>query len=451
MANDAEKVLSNLLKKIQKNAKVRGGLAIAVVILLLGIAASFLYDILPRQYALTITGGEILSNRHHLAKSLQEEAADYGVSLNVVPTTGSQEALELLEAGKLDLAFIEGGLRNNYPHVVHVATIAPELFHFLVRPDIKDISELHGRLIDLGSKNGATRINAQQVLEFSGLVDGIDYVESNFSSEELVAMHAERLPDAVVIASFAPSDIAEYLVKQRGYDILEIPFPPSLGMRLGWVVESKILAYMYNVKPPVPARDIRTVGVNLHLVARNDVDPRAVFKVLESLFSHDLEGRLKMKFEESRLTIPSGFDMSEGTKQYLARNNPLLSSQTFDKIKSLFGLLLSIASTVMVIFKWFRGESDEPERPVTGDRTFLEFLGQVAGVENEFDEFRSQGRLTSDAVHGLQARLSAIKTDALALMTTTKLDDNHLPHSLLLAIANTRARIDNARVSQGSS
>ena len=441
MANEAEKILSQFLTRLQRNALVRKLLAVGLLLALLCVVAYFAYDVMPRHYALTISGGDIVSNRHYLAKSLQEEAASHGVSLDVRPVGGSQEALALMDAGKLDLAFIQGGLENSYPHVVHVATVAPELLHVLVRPDIKEIGGLRGKLVNLGSKKGGTRVIARQVLEFSGLTEGIDYVESNIASEDLLSMRADKLPDAIIITSFAPSDVADYLVKQRGFRLLEIPFPASLALRLGWVADSKILAYMYNVSPPVPASDIKTVGVNLHLVASDKVEPRAIFKVLDSLFSPSLEVHLKMKMDENLLTVPSGFELSEGAKMFIARKNPPFSRETLDRLQALFGLLLSIASTVLVVVKWFLGVPAEPEQAPTDDAAFVEHLGQVAALEKAFDQLAARGAPAADAIDDLLARLAAIKADALARMAGATLDNHQLPHSVLLAIADARARI----------
>jgi len=359
MANEAEKILSHFLNRLQRNERIRKSLAIGIVALLLGSIIYFVYDIMPRRYALSITGGNILGNRHYLAKVLQDEGAKNGLSLKIVPGVGSQEELEQVEQGKLDLAFIQGGLDNHYPHVVHVATVASELLHVLVRSGVNDISGLKGKLVNLSSRKSGTRIAAQKVLEFSGLTEGIDYTESNFSSEDLITMHPDKLPDAVMMIAFPPSEVVEFLVKERGYQVLEIPFPASLALRWGWVADSKILAYTYNVKPPVPATDIKTVGVNMHLVANQNVDPRAVFKVLENLFNPAIEIRLRMKFDESQLTAPSGFHLSEGTKMFLARKNPIFSAENFDKIKTIFGLVLSVFSTLLVILKWFKGEPVE--------------------------------------------------------------------------------------------
>jgi TRAP-type uncharacterized transport system substrate-binding protein len=376
---EAEAFLGKHLERLQQKAHIRqwlGGLLVAGLLVAMGY---FAYGLLPRQYALTITGGDILGNRHFVAKSLQEEAIRNGVGLRVIPTKGSTEALEMLDQGKLDLALVQGGLEATHPNVEHVATIAPELLHFLVRPEIKEIGDIRGKRVNLGGKSGGTRVVARQVLEFSGLAEGVDYIETNYSAETLISLHASRLPEVIVLTSFAPSHTVDFLVKEHGMTLLEIPFPNSLAARLGWVADSRILAYMYSVTPPVPAKDIKTVGVNLHLLANRNVDPDAINKVLKTLYGPELETRLKMKLDEGQLTLPSGYHLSKGAKLFMARNDPILSADSMNKLKSLLGILMSLASVLLVSFKWFKGE---PTKPVTQDALFAELSAAGDGDRN---------------------------------------------------------------------
>jgi TRAP-type uncharacterized transport system substrate-binding protein len=440
MANEAQKILDSLLGRIQQNAKVRNAVGIVVVLALLGVGASFLYDLLPRQYALRITGGDILSNRHYLARLLQKEVAQNGVAMTLDPMSGSREALTAVDEGRLDMAVIQDGLDNRYPNVRHVAHIGPEPLHWLVHPDIKEISDLVGKRVNLGSIQGGTRIVAKQVLDFSALEAGVQYVETNFSSEELLQMRADKLPEAIVIAAWAPSDAVEFLIRERGFVLLEIPFPASLALRLGWVADSKILAYTYNVKPAVPARDIKTIGVNIHLVANKDVDPRAVFQVLDSLYAAGLESKLKIHIREDQLTTASGYPLSEGSKLFMARKNPLLSAATLDKMKGLFGLVLSTLSTILVVLRWFKGAEPPAPEPQWDDAVFVEWLANVGALETQFDAGAAEPVGLPDLTLRLQAQLAAIKAAALERAGTAKLQNTQLPQLLLFAITDARAR-----------
>ncbi|MES2402270.1 MAG: TAXI family TRAP transporter solute-binding subunit [Pseudomonadota bacterium] len=442
MANEARGILNDWLNRLQRNERVRKTLACLLVIVLLGIAAHYVYEVLPRTYSLKITGGDILGNRHYLAGTLRDDILPLGVRLDVLPTDGSQEALSQVSEGKLDLALIQGGLELPYPNVTHVANLAPELLHFLVRPDIKDIAGMRGVRINLGSKKGGTRVIAKQLLEFSGMQDGVDYVETNLGTEDLLALRKDRLPEVIVITSFAPSNVADYIVKQHGYSLLEIPFPNALALRQGWVADSKVMAYMYSVQPPVPPRDVKTVGVNLQLVANANLDPRAVFKVLEGVYSPDLQMHLKMKFDEDKILESSSYPLSSGTRLFMDRKNPFLSQATLKKVEALFGLILSVASTLIVVFKWFKGAPPEPVKPETDDAFFVALIERVLAVDAAIDAAPG-GRLALDPLDASQKELSDIKATAMRRLTANGLLGNaNLVPQLFSAIADSRARLE---------
>jgi TRAP-type uncharacterized transport system substrate-binding protein len=329
-------------------------LAAALLLLLLAVAARSLLELVPRRHALSISGTDITSNRHFFAKALQEAAAGQGIALAVRPTEGSQEALALVAAGKLDLAFVQGGLDLPSENVVQVATVTSELLHFLVRPGIEDIAGLRGHRINLNTRRGGTRVVARQVLAFAGLREDLDYVESNIPTEALLEQRGARLPDAIVLTSFAPSDVVDHLVRQQGYRLLEVPFAAAFALRHPWAAEADIGAYMYGALPPVPAHAIKTVGIKLTLVANRAVDAGVIVKLLDSLYGPLLAARLKMRLDPALILSAGAYPPSEGTRRFIERDKPVFSRELFDKLKAAFGLLASLYSALLVVFKWLR-------------------------------------------------------------------------------------------------
>lgn len=366
--NEVEQYLIKALNWFRARHHIRKGLALIVIVLLLGLAAKFAYNLYPRHYELTISGGGMLTKSHHLAKVLQEEAARRNVSLTITPTAGSFQALNDLNDGALDLAFVQGGIESvGYDEVRQVASIAPQLIQFLVKSDVKIIHDIRGKTVNLGEKNGGPSIVSNQILRFSGLVPEVDYVETNFSDEQLLSMKANRLPEVIVQVSFAPSATVDFLVQKRGYQLLEMAFPPSLAMRMGWVADAKILAYMYQISPPVPASDIRVVGVNLNLLANKNVDPRAIAALLPVLYSPQVASRFNFPISEDKMLIPSGFPISDGTEMYIASKQPLITAQMIEQIKGVFGLVMSLLSIALVVFKWFKAPDETLEESVLGE------------------------------------------------------------------------------------
>jgi TRAP-type uncharacterized transport system substrate-binding protein len=368
-SNEIEERIFAALDWLRSKHHIRKGLALILIGFLLSLAGKFAYDLYPRHYELTISGGEMLSKSHYLAKVLQDQATAQNISLTIIPTTGSFQALNELNAAKLDLAFVQGGIDPaGYDHVRQVASIAPQLIQFLVKSDVKSIEDIRGKVVNLGEKNGGPSIVSNQILRFSGLVPEVDYIETNFSDEDLFNMKPERLPEVIVQVSYAPSATVDFLVQKRGYQLLEMPFPPSLAMRMGWVADTKILAYMYRIAPPVPATDIRVVGVNLNLLANQNVDPHAISKLLTVLYSPQVSSRFGIPILEQKMLTPSGFSISDGASLYLASKKPILTSQMIDQIKGFFGLIISLLSIALVILKWFRApEDDEKDKSADGD------------------------------------------------------------------------------------
>lgn len=327
---------------------------LAILLALCCVAAWSVLQLAPRRHALTISGTDITSNRHFFAKALQQAAAENSVDLTLRPTGGSQEALALVAANSLDLAFIQGGLDAPGADVVQVATVASELLHFLVRPGITDFAGLRGRRINLGTRKGGTRLVAHQILDFAGLHEEIDYVESNMSTEDLLTQLGERMPDAIVLTTLAPSDIVDYLVREQGYRLLEVPFAAAFALRHPWAAAADIGAYTYSAAPPVPARTVATVGVKLCLVANRRVDPRAIVRLLETLYGPALEARLQMHLDESLILSGRSYPPAAGTRRFMERNEPLFARELLDKLKGTIGLLLSVYSALLVVLKWLR-------------------------------------------------------------------------------------------------
>ncbi|MEV4781606.1 TAXI family TRAP transporter solute-binding subunit [Burkholderia sp. LMU1-1-1.1] len=359
--------LAPLARRWRRHGPAARALAAAGMLALAGLAAASLLELLPREHAMTISGGDLTGNRHFLARALQETAAGNGVTLSLRPTGGSQEALALVAAGKLDLAFIQGGLDLPDRNVVQVATVAPELLHFLARPDIDAITALRGRRVNLNSQKGGTRLIAHQVLAFAGLRAGIDYIESNIPTDQLLEQRGERLPDAIVVTSFAPSDVVDYLVKQQGYHLLEVPFAPAFALRHAWAADAEIGACTYGGAPPVPPRAIKTVGIKLRLVANRRVEARAIVKLLETLYGPALAARLPIRLDEAAILSAGGPAPSEGTRRFIDRDKPLFSRALLEQLKAAIGLAASVFSAVLVVLKWFNA-GPSGDAPAGDDR-----------------------------------------------------------------------------------
>lgn len=428
--------LDHLLSHLQKQARFRRVAGLVLLLALAGCLGWFLWQAWPRHYRLRISGGDILCTGHYLARRLAGQTPRLGVGLEILPTQGGEESLRMLQDGRLDLAVVQGGLSVEAPEARHVATLPAVALHLLVRPAVRGVEDLRGRSVNAGPDTGSTWPVVREVMLYAGFKEQIHYARTSYTDEELTSLPAARLPDAIFLLDAVPAPLAEFLVRERGYEVREIPFPAALALRYGWVADERILAYSYRVTPPEPSRDALTVGVRNYLVAREGVPAEAIFRVLEVLCGPNLGERLQDPVDEEALTSHPEYPISAGTLQFSRRNRPLLTLQAYSALTQQAGVLFSLFAMAMTIRRWLKGP---PEKPHVQDEEFKEYLLRVAEIERallEASELPRPERV--QRARELVRELTRLKIEVLERVPEVVLADPHLVSRFLDTVASAR-------------
>ena len=244
-----------------------------------------------------------------------------------------------------------------------------------------------------------------------------------YTPEQLLALPAAKMPDAIMTVSSVPSYLVEILVREKHYEVMEIPFPESLALRHGWAANGQILAYTYNPSPPVPPKTIETVAVNMHLVANPKVDPMAISRLLEVLYSPSVASQLRQTIDESKIAVSSGYPISAGMTMYQHRNESIITVETWNKVTSLFGLVMSFGGMALVVVRWFRG--GEPA-PVFHDDEFQKYLVDVAAVERGAFTMETSGKLDAPQLRKMREQLGSLRATVLERYPRVVLKDPFL-------------------------
>ena len=138
-------------------------IAAALCLAALGVAIAILFSqSRPRRFHLSISGGSAEGLRHQIAERLAADGVSHALSFRLVATSGSREALDLIKARKLDVAFVQGGLDPSFhPHVRQIAALHIEPLHLLVKSaEFKLVSEslaaLKAKNVNLGPEGSGT-------------------------------------------------------------------------------------------------------------------------------------------------------------------------------------------------------------------------------------------------------------------------------------------------------
>src|SRR3954470_13610052 len=139
-----------------------GGLAL-LGLAALGLAAFFFWhEPKERPVRLRVTAGRSGGARQRLAEVLRREAAHRGIDLDLTERPGSEAALRDVDAGRLDVALVQGGLvLDALPNLRQVAALHVEPLHLLVKQVLHEtvghnLAALRGKSVSLGEVGSGT-------------------------------------------------------------------------------------------------------------------------------------------------------------------------------------------------------------------------------------------------------------------------------------------------------
>jgi TRAP-type uncharacterized transport system substrate-binding protein len=144
-----------------------------------------------RPIRLWMTAGRMEGARHRVAQALRAEAQRRGITIELRGTPGSQAALDDLEARRLDVALVQGGLDiGDRPELRQVAALHVEPLHLLVKEEIaKEISgnlaSLRGKVVNLGERGSGTFCLASEVMAFAGMKPTEGSVKGDYAVQGL--------------------------------------------------------------------------------------------------------------------------------------------------------------------------------------------------------------------------------------------------------------------------
>ena len=336
---------------------------------------------------------DVVPLRVYIAEMLRDEGRRHHLELILSSKKhGSLEALaEVDSTSNFKLALIPGGVKSGeYPTVRVVTTLMNEPLHMLARPELvrQGIRSLIGKRVNIGPKSNSAHHLAREVLEFAGLTpndtpgtseSGQDfYTPDTASPDEIyedlarINLHdqSERindiqsLPDAVVFLEPIPSRLAKRLAQVAGYQIFPLPFaeafcldrlnpPNSDGVKVdrSLLKPGMIPPFLYGSDPTIPAEPCPTIVAPLLLVAQNDTDAEAVFRLLETIYDSPLTNVLRPPPLQDQM---APFPFQAGTERYLKRNEPFLTPETAAKLGTLAGGIGALISGLIAFYSFIR-------------------------------------------------------------------------------------------------
>jgi TRAP transporter TAXI family solute receptor len=411
-----------------------------------------------KTYALTLTAGSAQGLRHQIAATLADESKQHGIDARVVATHGSEEMLDMINARRLDVALVQGGLSlGGRQHIRQVAALHVEPLHLLVKAELfgsasKNLAALRGKVVNLSEAGSGTHALALEVLRFAGLhPDQGGFRPATLGYSQLVdETDRAKLPDAVFLVSSLPSPVAKHLATRMDYRLVPLPFGEAFALdaliqkaptraatteevEKSYIYDATIPAFTYSVEPGVPPTATHTLGTRLLVVAHQDVSPDAIGHLLDTIFTTSFAQVPKPPLEPKLLDLPPEFPLHAGTVRYMQRNKPLIAGDVMAFWEKAARIGAPCVVGFLSIWQWWR-----QRRARQRELEFKDYILRVSQLEQRAVELESAAHLDLRELLEIQRQLNLLKKEALDRFAEGELEGKELMSDFVAMVNDAR-------------
>ncbi|MDA7949091.1 MAG: TAXI family TRAP transporter solute-binding subunit [Hyphomicrobiaceae bacterium] len=280
-----------------------------------------------------------------------------GLEIEVVPTGGSSENMNLLTSGELDLALVQAEVISR-ENVSLLAVLYHDLFQLLVRDDsgIEKLKDLEGKRIALPPVTTGQYRAFWFLANHYGLApERIIAIPMNtYQADE--ALVAGQI-DAIFRVRGPRNSSIRVLFGRTDLRFIPIDQGDALHLRQPAYTASFIPKGSYRGDPATPAEALPTVAVDRLLVARDEVPEEIVRAITSVLFEkrRDLALRTPLAALIRQPEIKQGtmLPVHGGALSYYEREKPSFLEEKAEFLALIFSVLVVLTSLAIAFTRRF--------------------------------------------------------------------------------------------------
>jgi len=334
-------------------------IALALFLLLIMIAFfAYKYIIPTPEKSLTIGAGREGGMYYQYAQKYAKNLQAQGFTIQIIKSAGSVENLALLESGKVDIAFVQGGVakKENKEHLRSIASIYFEplwLFYPSEHEDIHYLSDLKPLSISIGEAGSGTKELVSTLLQSTALDTNktlqlsTKEAYSAFKRGEIEAFFTVASPDSTQILT---------LLRDKNLKVASLNRLKAYQKHFHYLNQYQISEGALNLQENIPNQALNLLSTPATLVVRKGLDDTFIRFITIQVKKASVE-----KFFPSTeyVDIP----MHPEAKKYLLKGESFLEkifpywiASNIDNLKYLLipilTLLLPIFKGVFPLYKW---------------------------------------------------------------------------------------------------
>ncbi len=363
---------------------------------------------------------------------------------------GSQQNLQRLVDGDVDLAFVQSGSTAGEEAerrgLVSLGSLFTEPVWLFLRapargkPEVRSLVQLKGMRINLGPEGTGVPKLLRQVLAANGIEPGQLAISALEDTPATVELLAGRI-DGLVFSSAPEAPLVQMLLQTPGIQLFDFRQAEAYTRRLPFLTHVVLPRGIVDLGRDVPARDVHLIAPTATLVAREDLHPALVdLFVKAAIETHGGAGWFQQQgqFPSPKFTeIPVAREAAKYYRDgppFLQRYLSFWLANLFDRLwvvaVALAALIIPLSKIVPPLYVWrirsrvyrwygqLRAVEQAWERACSGaqdehrDQARAELLRRLDDIEARVNHI-SIPLAYADALYGLRSHINFVRQRVL--------------------------------------
>lgn len=335
--------------------------------LLVGAAFLLAYQFIkpaPPDHVVMATGG-VEGAYHAYAKRYAAFLAREGITLELRPTAGSVENIQLLRSGEVGLALVQGGVDDaaTEPRLQSLGSVYYEPLWVFHRTDFElhQLRQLAGRRIAVGPAGSGTRALVERLLADNGIVDAGNWRDAGGQAAVDALLTGEV--DAAFFVISAHSALVNRLLREPQIALADLERTEAYTRRYRFLNGLELPQGVVDLAADIPHKPVRLLASTANLVAHPDLHPAVIDLMLQAASAIHRDGGW---FEgQDQFPMPGllAYPLSKEADRYykngppfLQRYLPFWAASLVDRLKvmllPLLVLMLPLIKVMPPIYTW---------------------------------------------------------------------------------------------------
>jgi TRAP transporter TAXI family solute receptor len=334
-------------------------LFLAVAILAFFATAKFIKPAPPKSF--TIATGRSDGAYYHFAKIYQQLLKKEKITLNIVTTAGSVEALKLLDEGKVDVAFVQGGTAGKYVKDDKLSSLASifyePLWVFYSRKlqNIDYLYDLKGKTISIGENGSGTKALSELLLKENDITPKNTHIKYLSSHDSIKQLKNGKIDALFMVVSPSSSNIKK-LLSDEGIKLFSFKRALAYKQKFLFLTDLTLGEGIIDLKQNIPSSDKILLATTCTLVQNNSFNPelmKLLLKIAKKVHSKKTLFADEGFFPNSKFTqIP----MNEDAKIYLLKGDSFLEKIfPFRVAVTINRLIIFLIPLITLLLPFFKG------------------------------------------------------------------------------------------------